>query len=66
MADDNTLISLKGPNTIRMNLSPTDEVLRFEANGDIYVRGKLVTNDLEVVEALRAFLCGTGHLKERG
>lgn len=32
------------------------EFLRFKPNGDIYVRGKLVENDKEVVEGLRAFL----------
>jgi len=32
------------------------EVLRFKPNGDIYVRGRLVENDKEVVEALRIFL----------
>lgn len=32
------------------------EILRFEANGDIYIKGKLVKNDLEVVEGFRELL----------
>lgn len=32
------------------------EILRFERNGDIYVKGRLVENDKEVVEGFREFL----------
>jgi hypothetical protein len=32
------------------------EILKLCSNGDIYVRGRLATNDLEVVEGLRYFL----------
>lgn len=32
------------------------EILRLCPNGDIYVRGKLATNDAEVVDGLRGFL----------
>lgn len=32
------------------------EILKLAQNGDIYVRGKLVENDLDVVEAMREFL----------
>ena len=32
------------------------EVLRFDANGDIFVQGRLTTNDLEIVESLKEFL----------
>lgn len=45
-------------NTITFNISshtPT-EIIRFCENGDIYIKGKLVTNDIEVVEGLREFL----------
>lgn len=38
------------------------EVLRLANNGNIYVRGKLVQNDLQVVVALRNFLIESGHL----
>lgn len=32
------------------------EVLKLAANGDIFVKGKLIENDKEVVEALRYFI----------
>ena len=32
------------------------EMLRLSGNGDIYIRGKLSGNDLEVVEALKGFI----------
>lgn len=38
------------------------EILRLGADGDIYVRGRLATNDLEVVDAMRQFLSGQGLL----
>ena len=36
----------------------TKELLRFCENGDIFVNGKLVENDKEVVDGLREFLKG--------
>jgi len=33
-------------------------VMRFCKNGDIFVSGKLTTNDTEVVEGMRKFLKG--------
>lgn len=33
-----------------------EEILRFEQNGDIFLKGKLIENDLEVVEGFRLFL----------
>lgn len=38
------------------------EMLRLNADGDIYVSGRLATNDLEVVDAMRQFLSGQGLL----
>jgi hypothetical protein len=32
------------------------EILKLCGNGDIYVNGKLATNDIDVVEGLRHFL----------
>jgi hypothetical protein len=32
------------------------EMLKFCANGDIYIRGKFVENDKEVVQGMRDFL----------
>lgn len=37
-------------------LSENEEIVRLEANGDIHIRGKLVTNDIEVVDGMRSFL----------
>lgn len=34
------------------------EIMRFEPNGDIYIRGKLIENDRDVVEGMRRFLKG--------
>lgn len=32
------------------------EILRFDPNGDIFVKGKLTTNDMEVVNGFRELL----------
>lgn len=32
------------------------EMIRFEANGNIYIKGKKVTNDLEVVDGFRELI----------
>lgn len=32
-----------------------NELLRFERNGDIFVKGKLIENDKEVVDAFREY-----------
>ena len=37
-----------------------DEILRFENNGEIFVHGKLVENDIQVVEEFREFLSHQG------
>lgn len=37
-----------------------DEVLRIEANGSFYVRGKKVTKDIEVYNGFVDFLKGVG------
>lgn len=39
------------------------EILKLCENGDIFVKGRLVENDKEVVDALREFLRGQGFLK---
>ena len=41
------------------------EVMRFEANGDIYVHGKLIENDKEGVEAFREWM-RLAHIDPRG
>lgn len=32
------------------------EIMRFDPNGDIFVKGSLVENDREIIEGLRQFL----------
>ena len=64
MSSDNksngTSITLKGeqvledPNTITFTVNNGAlEMLKLCPNGDIYVKGKLAANDLEVVDTLR-------------
>lgn len=36
------------------------EILRLKENGDILVKGKMIENDLEVVDGLREFLFSHG------
>jgi hypothetical protein len=43
------------PNTITFNLGK-EPILELKPNGDIFVKGRLVENDKEVVNALREFL----------
>jgi len=37
-----------------------NEVIRFEKNGNIFVKGKLAENDKEVVDGFRRFLNSQG------
>jgi hypothetical protein len=39
-------------------------ILELRANGDIFVKGKLIENDIEVVDAMREFLTGQRLLKK--
>ena len=39
------------------------EVLKITKNGDFYVRGNKVTNDIEVYEAMKEWLKDAGFLK---
>lgn len=44
-------------NTINLNTeNEKNPIIKFYENGDIFVKGKLVENDLEVVEGMREFL----------
>jgi hypothetical protein len=55
---ESNIITLKPePNTITFQTSDTSEpILVLNPNGDIYVNGRLTTNDMEVVEGLCRFL----------
>ena len=46
-----------------MNDKETNEALKLCENGDIFVKGRLVENDKEVVDALREFLKSHAFLK---
>ena len=45
-------------NVVFLKNNGTKELLKFCENGDIFVNGKLVENDKEVVDGLREFLKG--------
>ena len=50
-------------NTVTFQIGSTPpEILKLCENGDIYVKGKLVENDKEVVDAMREFLSAQGYL----
>jgi hypothetical protein len=40
-----------------------EPIILLKNNGDIFVRGKLIENDIEVVQALREFLKENNYLK---
>ena len=45
------------PNTIIFHVgNEAEPILKLCQNGDIFIKGKLVENDLEVVEGMRKFL----------
>jgi len=52
------VLSLPKEQSIIFNVSNCDEILKLEANGDILVKGKLIENDKQVVDALRDFIRG--------
>ena len=55
--ESNTSTFKPEPSTITFQTSDTSEpILVLKPNGDIYVNGRLTTNDMEVVEGLRRFL----------
>ena len=43
-------------NTITFNFNDETPILQLKDNGDILVKGKLIENDIEVVNALREFV----------
>ena len=51
-------------NAIQFNVAPKGEpIICLKANGEIYVRGKLIEKDEQLVEAMREFLIESGFLK---
>ena len=51
-------------NTITFNMTDTTEIIKLCKNGDIFIKGKLIENDKEVVDAMREFLIDSGHLNQ--
>ena len=49
-------------NTIRFFTDENNEIIKLCYNGDIFVKGKLIENDKEVVDAMREFLKTQGYL----
>lgn len=49
-------------NTVTFTTSGTEPILELKGNGDIFVKGKLIENDIEVVDALREFLKTKGYI----
>lgn len=41
------------PNIIQINKSSGEEVIKIENNGDIYIKGKLITNDTDIVRYMK-------------
>jgi hypothetical protein len=50
-------------NLVFRSVQPSVEILKLCPNGDIFVKGKLVENDKEVVDALREFLISQQFIK---
>jgi len=49
-------------NTIHFFTNGNNEIIKLCDNGDIFVKGKLIENDKEVVDAMREFLKTQGYL----
>ena len=49
-------------NTIQFFTNRDNEIIKLCANGDIFVKGKLIENDKEIVDAMREFLRTQGYL----
>ena len=52
-------------NTITFRASRTEPILELKENGDIFVKGKLIENDKEVVDALKEFLQTQGFINTK-
>ena len=51
------------PENVLVFKHESTEILKFSINGDIFVKGKLIENDKEIVAALREFLGLSGEQK---
>ena len=50
-------------NSVIFSTGDGDEALKLCDNGDIFIKGKLIENDKEVVDAMREFLKIAGFIK---
>ena len=66
MSKEEKILKLKDSDlessTITFNTSEMVEIIKLHENGDIFIKGKMVENDKEVVNAMREFLIDSGHL----
>ena len=60
--DKKLVVGQPQPNKINF-VAAGESILTLGPNGDIFVKGKLVKNDLEVVDAMREFLVKSGMLQ---
>ena len=56
MKENNENLQKLESNSIVFNAGNTEPILELCENGDILVKGKLIQNDKEVVDAMREFL----------
>ena len=66
MKDTLTLEPNLAPNTISFHTKEfnAEPFIKLCANGDIFVKGKLIENDKEVVDAMREFLTQQGFINK--
>ena len=58
-------LNLADYGSVSINVGGLDvPAIKLCSNGDIYIRGALIENDLAVVEGFRAFLTGQGLYRE--
>jgi hypothetical protein len=49
-------VMVKSDHVFNIANADTNPIVEFKNNGDIYVKGRLVTNDMEVIEGIREWL----------
>jgi hypothetical protein len=61
-----TLTLKPAPNTIEFKVGEFIETpfIKLCENGDIFVKGKLIENDIEVVDAMKEFLTQQGFINK--
>lgn len=67
MSDENNTLKVDAskvsPSLLQFNGHEGKEILKFMPNGDVFIYGRLATNDMEIVEGIRTFLKETGNIK---